>query len=269
MKNKTGSISKKIAVLILIICILSLITLVGITINYVWSIYKSENTTKGLKKIVGETTVFETDDKGMLVPRETFDVQEPTETVSSYDLYKDLLAENPDFVGWITIPGTNIDYPVVQTPEDEQFYLRKDFYGNKSTAGTIFCSADSDLATPSMNIVIYGHHMRAGTMFAQLDGYREKDFYEQHRYIQFNTLYNYGVYEVIGAFETDLHSDTYPYYNFINGTEEEYDEFIENLRNLTPYYTCDSEYGDQFITLSTCSYHTSNARYVVVAKKVM
>ena len=257
---------KKVAVLFLILCIVTFVVASGVLVNYYWSISKSEKTVEKLERIVGETTVFTTNASGELViPTNT----EPAETIPVEELYAGLVSENPDFVGWITIPGTNIDYPVVQTPNDEQYYLRRDFYGDSSRAGTLFCSADSDVYTPSMNIVIYGHHMKAGTMFAQLDGYRDESFYKEHRYIQFNTLKQYGVYEVVAAFETDLNAGSYPYYNFINGTEEEYEEFISNIKSLTPYDTCDTMYGDEFITLSTCSYHTSNARYVVVAKRVI
>ena len=267
IQTRKIDMKKKLTIIFLIVCIICFCVSVGILIDYFHSINSSEKTVDKLKDKMESTVPLATDLTGnLIIPSD--DVTEPTETVSSYEFYQKLLDENPDFVGWISIPGTNIDYPVVQTPDDEQFYLRKDFYKDSSRAGTIFCSADSDLKTPSMNIIIYGHHMKAGTMFAKLDGYREEDFYKEHKYIIFNTLYQYGTYEVVAAFETDLHSDTYPYYKFINGTEEEYEEFIANIKAETPYETCETQYGDQFITLSTCSYHTSNARYVVVAKKI-
>ena len=269
-KRKTSKI------LALIMLVISL-TVFGVSsyllYDYYKAINKNEKIAENLEKKVESQVIFTiTDDGKVLVP--SIDMPNVTgdegvqEKIDPYELYKDLLAENKDFVGWITIPDTNIDYPVVQTPEVEQYYLRKDFYGNDSRAGTLFCSADSDLKTPSMNIVIYGHHMKAGTMFQNLDNYRDEDFYKEHKYIQFNTLWSVGTYEVIAAFETDLHSDSYPYYKFINGTEEEYKEFIDNAKKLTPYETSDTVYGDQFITLSTCSYHTDNARYVVIAKRI-
>ena len=220
--------------------------------SYFHSIHEAEKTVDDIKDMTKHEPVLYIDPKtGDLIE----DVKEKVTETEFVNVYEDIYNQNPDFVGWLTIPGTNIDYPVVQTPDNR--------------AGTLFCSADSDVLTPSMNIIIYGHHMKAGTMFAQLDGYMEEDFYKEHKYIQFNTCTRNATYEVIAAFPTDIYDGTYKYYGFINGTEEEFNEFIENTKGKTPYQTADVEYGDEFLTLSTCAYHTSGGRFVVVAKRVV
>lgn len=95
--------------------------------------------------------------------------------------YLQIYQQNNDFIGWLTIPDTVVDYPVVFTPDDEEFYLRKDFHKEKSASGTLFLGANSDLETPSDNIIIYGHNMHAGTMFHTLLEYRMKTFIKSIR----------------------------------------------------------------------------------------
>jgi sortase B len=260
-----SKISKVLAIIITIVSLSGLGYSSYVLYSYFHEINEAEDSFSEVKELIIDEPVVYIDDSGNLVePEEILNVD-----TNQVNAYTELAETNPDFVGWITIPGTNIDYPVVQTPDNEQYYIYRDFYGDYSSSGCLFCSANSDVVTPSMNTVIYGHHMIAGTMFAQLDDYRNEDFYSTHKYIQFNTLNRYATYEVIAAFETDLHATTYKYYEFVNGTEEEFNEFIENTKGRTSYTTADVDYGDEFITLSTCSYHTSNGRFVVVAKRVI
>ncbi len=193
--------------------------------------------------------------------------------------YKDIIEKYPDFVAWIQIPGTKIDYPVVrrEEPETEYYYIDHDFEGNESSSGTLFVNQLCDLEKPSDNIIVYGHNMKAGTMFHDLLKYESKDFYEQNQYITFNTIHEDGLYKVIAAFYTRV-SDTepaseefFPYYKFIDAqSEQEFNEFVQMCKKLTPYETDEVNYGDSFITLSTCSYNVDDGsgRFVVVAKRL-
>ena len=187
--------------------------------------------------------------------------------------FKALYRLNRDFIGWLRIDGTNIDYPVMMTPDDEEYYLRKDFNKDYSLAGTLFVDTDSNVVKPSDNVLIYGHHMQTKTMFNELAEYEDEDFYEDHKYIVFNTIYADHKYEVIAAFKTEIKSkdDTgFKYYTFFNAeNEEEFDYYISNIKSLTKYdIPVSAEYGDKLLTLSTCSYHTDNGRFVVVAKMI-
>ncbi len=199
-------------------------------------------------------------------------VQEEGDDTRIQHKYQKLYDMNPDFAGWLRIPDTKINYAVMLCEEDEEYYLRRDFNGEHSMAGMLFIDDESDIVTPGTNIIIYGHNMKAGTMFHDLLKYEDESFYQEHRYITFNSLYWDGTYEVLGAFYTQIEtrdSDEYRYYRFFQADNaDEFDTYVSYVKDKTPYDTCDAEFGDELITLSTCAYHTENGRYVVVAKKV-
>ncbi len=187
-----------------------------------------------------------------------------------------IYAKNNDFIGWLTIDDTRIDYPVMYTPEDGQYYLHLNFEKKYSSGGCLFidenCIPVGD--NKSDNIIIYGHNMKAGTMFHDLLKYADEDFYSEHKYIYFDTIEGYGTYEVIAAFYTQFYDNPtgnqYNVYNFVKATNKaDFDAYIQNAISKTSYNVeTTAEYGDQLITLSTCSYHTTNGRFVVVAKKI-
>lgn len=209
------------------------------------------------------------------VPEET---RAPVSTLVSVDgvlmqpEYVELYTVNTDLVGWITIPGTDIDYPVVQTPDEPNYYLKRSFYKQYSDYGAIYVKEACDVTAPSDNVTIYGHRMNDGSMFAQLHKYKEQSFFEQNRYIFFDTLQEYHTYEIIAVFLISSSESTpFQYQNFIDATDEAaFSEFVENCRQYALYDTgVDAVYGDKLITLSTCEYSNENGRLVVVAKRVL
>jgi sortase B len=235
---------------------------------YCYSNYKSENRYEDLRQTIVEDSEA-LDDSGNPIYVDIDDLR-------LMKKYMNLYNQNNDFIGWLTIPDTNIDYPVMYTPDDEEYYLHRDFDGNYSAAGALFVDGS---ATPigdniSDNTIIYGHHMKYGSMFHDLLKYEDEEFYQNHKYITFDTIEELGTYEVIGAFRTQIYDEDdtehYHYYEFFNAAdEEEFDDYIEFVKNNTPYTTdSTAAYGDKLITLSTCAYHTTNGRYVVVAKKI-
>lgn len=189
------------------------------------------------------------------------------------DRFKVLYSENSDIIGWIKIDGTSIDYPVMYTPDDEQFYLHRDFDKNYSFGGCIFAGAGADIEGESDNIILYGHHMIDGSMFHDLEKYENEDFYKEHKYIKFDTLKEDGTYEVIAAFRTEIPDDSskgFRYWTFKNSeTTDDFEDFISNCKALSSFsIKASATYGDHLITLSTCAYHSVNGRFVVVAKRV-
>ena len=180
--------------------------------------------------------------------------------------------KNNDTIGWIKIEGTPIDYPVMFTPDDNEFYLNRDFDKNDSKAGTLYIDVNSQISTPNTNIIIYGHNMKNDTMFGSLSEYANKAYYDAHPTITFNTLYEKGTYEILGAFYAKVlkKSDTtsFRYYKYFGAeTEEEYNTFVDYVKSVRQYDTgVETKYGDRFITLSTCSYHVDNGRFAVVAR---
>lgn len=132
--------------------------------------------------------------------------------------YRALYEKNPDLIGWLRIDGTDIDLPVVQTPGDNEYYLRRGFDRFYAVGGTLFlderCSVSTD--APTANWLIYGHNMHDGSMFGQLVRYRDEDFYKAHPTFTFDTLYEGGTWQVVAAVDTALGADTLPYYTFFD-----------------------------------------------------
>lgn len=187
--------------------------------------------------------------------------------------YAKLYQENENMVGWISVPGTKINYPVVQTPNEPNYYLRRGFDGEYAVCGCPYVQEDCDVNKPSDNIVIYGHNMRNGTMFGELDKFESKDFWKEHKTLSFNTLTDKQEYEIVAVFKTFVYSDSpdaFKYYRFINAeSEDEFDAFMERCEELALYDTdVEAEYGDKLVTLSTCEYSRANGRLVLVAKQV-
>ena len=193
-----------------------------------------------------------------------------TEEESILPEYGELFLQNPDMVGWIKVEGTNINYPVMQTPNEPNFYLKHNFEKEYSDLGTPYVQEDCDIAV-SDNLVIYGHHIKGQKMFGALEEYKSQSFYEEHKSVQFDTLTQHNEYEVIAVFKTVAYSaEGYRYYDFVNAeNEDEFKAYVEKCKELALYDTgVTAEYGDRLITLSTCEYSAQNGRLVVVAKKV-
>ena len=184
--------------------------------------------------------------------------------------FSELYALNRDIVGWIAIPDTNINYPVMHTPDRTDYYLYRDFYGKDSVHGCIYIREACNVETPSDNVVIYGHRMKDGSMFHNLSNYEKKEFYEAHKYIQFDTLQQRHLYEVVAVFKTVATSQGFDYHLFVNAYDEaDYDDFIAQCKAHSFYDTgVSARYGDKLITLSTCEYSQDNGRMVIVAKRI-
>lgn len=192
-----------------------------------------------------------------------------TEEESILPEYGELFLQNPDMVGWIKIEGTNINYPVMLTPNEPNFYLKRNFEKEYSDLGTPYVQEDCDIAA-SDNLVIYGHHIKGQKMFGALEEYKSQSFYEEHKTVQFDTLTQHNEYEIIAVFKTVAYSsEGFRYYDFVNAeNEDEFNAYVGKCKELALYDTgVTAEYGDRLITLSTCEYSAQNGRLVVVAKK--
>lgn len=187
--------------------------------------------------------------------------------------YGDIFAANEDIAAWLMIPDTTIDYPVMWTPRDENYYLYRDVDGNDDKNGSLILDTDSCLNPLTTNLIIHGHNMRSGAMFGNLTDYESQDYCENHKRIILYTEECQRNYEVIAVFRSQVYKkkDTvFKYYKFFQAdTQEEFDDFYQNIKELSLYDTgVTAEFGDRFITLSTCVYHVEQGRFVVVAKEV-
>lgn len=194
--------------------------------------------------------------------------EEPEQTEAGRK-YAAILAENDDLVGWIRIDDTRIDYPVMQTPENPNYYLRRGFDRKYSYYGVPYAAENCDVDTSS-NVVIYGHNMDNGSMFSDLTRYCSESFYQEHKTIVFDTLEQLGTYEVMAVFKTVSGAeDGFAYHLFADGTAEEFEKYVAQCKSLALYDTgVTAEYGDRLITLSTCEYSRTDGRLVVVAKRI-
>ena len=184
-----------------------------------------------------------------------------------------LQEENSDIVGWLEIEGTNINYPVLQGTDNE-YYMTHNYKKQKSQNGSIFLTKDYDWSIPSSNLLIYGHNLNNGTMFQELLKYAKEEFYKEHPIIRFTTNKEDAEYEIISAFKSRVYYKTeknvFRYYFFVNAkSEAEYNEFVQNVKKVSLYdINKTAKFGDQLITLSTCSYHVEDGRFAVVGRKV-
>ena len=191
------------------------------------------------------------------------------EAAKAYEKYGALYEQNIDFVGWIQIDGTNINYPVMQTPDNPDYYLKHSFEKTWSDYG-VPCLDESCVIGQSNNLVIYGHHMSNGSMFCDLELYSDPAFCMDHPVIRFDTLTSFGEYEVIAVFRYNTNRETFRYDREVNMDESRFSWFMEQVHARELFSTGkDASFGDQMLTLSTCEYTYKNGRLVVVARKVV
>jgi sortase B len=186
--------------------------------------------------------------------------------------YETLINMNENLIGWVKIDDTIIDYPVMQT-DDNEYYLNHNFDDESDNNGCIFMDSACDVVQGCDNIIIYGHHMKSGKMFGGLNKYSKESYYKEHPTIQFDTIYEKGVYQVMYVFRSKVYSEedvNFKYYQFIKANSAtEFDSYMNEMASLSLYDTgVTATYGDQLLTLSTCDYQESKGRFVVVAKKI-
>ena len=256
-KNKKNKQGKAIFVILFVICAL----VFGISAYKLWSYY-SENSAAEME--------FE-----QLLPEDIRDA-DATETgdeKSEYDymlqFYTRLRSENEDMVGWLRIPGTRISYPVMHTPDDPEFYLRKNFAKEFSMNGTLFVNAICNAELPTDVVTVYGHRMRSLAMFGTLGDFLDPDFFAGHQKVIFDTFVRRNEYHIYGLFSLDVSIpggfDYYNYSQFVN--ENEFDYFLNEVQSLLEIQNSDYTpvYGDKLLLLSTCEYTHNDGRLVIVA----
>lgn len=182
--------------------------------------------------------------------------------------YENLYEENRDLAGWIQIEGTALNYPVMYTPDDPEFYLHRAFDKRSSASGTPFIGAGCSIEPQSSNLIIYGHNMKNGTMFSTLLQYRDPDFCKAHPTIRFDTASQKGEYRIFSAFYIDVTEGNghFDFYHWIDLDESRQQAFVDQCKKYSLYeIETDNMESSRFLTLVTCSYHRKNERFVLVA----
>ena len=186
---------------------------------------------------------------------------------------EELKKQNNDIVAWLEIPNTKINYPVLQT-SDNEYYMTHTYKKENSKDGSIFLDKDYNWDLPSSNLLIYGHNNRNGNMFEDLLKYEDESYYKEHPTIEFTTLDEDCTYEIIAVFKSRVYykseENVFRYYFFINAeNEDEYNYYVEESKKASLYDTGKTaEYGEQLLTLSTCEYSQEDGRFVIVARKI-
>ena len=186
--------------------------------------------------------------------------------------YQDSFLANADMAAWLVVPDTRINYPVMWTPRDENYYLRRGFDGQDDQNGCLILDTDSCVDPMTTNLIIHGHNMKSGAMFGGLDKYQDESYFQEHREMLLHTEDGLHTYEVIAVFRSQVYKKTdqvFKFYQFFQAdSQEEFDDFYNNIKELSLYDTgVTAEFGDRFLTLSTCSYHVDRGRFVVVARE--
>lgn len=185
--------------------------------------------------------------------------------------YEEIYNQNNDLVGWIKMEGSKLNYPVMQTPDDPNFYLYRDFDKKDSTRGSIYAWSEADVNQPSDNITIFGHNMADGSMFNCLGAYTSKTAWENNPIIMFDTLNEYHTYKIFAVFKTSANlGQGFSYHKFVDAADEqEFNDFVAECKRLSFYDTGITPiYGDKLICLSTCEYTLDNGRLVVAAVRI-
>lgn len=282
------SINRKIA------CVVSAVVLISCIVCINWNLLMDLRTNYQTKKLQSKILDTSETDSGQLntqhqTTAEKQDAavqtaqQEPVqseeqskETAVMLPKFTQLYEENPDFTGWLRIPGTKIDYPVMTRSGDNNYYLDKNFEQQHDKNGLLILDYRNDIENTAgvpQNFIIYGHNMRTGVMFGTLKNYKEKTFCDEHRTIRFDTLYEESEYRVVAAMLSGVayeDEDVFRYYDAIDtSTEENFNVFRENVLGNAIYTTEETlEYGDTCLILSTCDNYKEDGRFVLVAKKV-
>ncbi len=186
--------------------------------------------------------------------------------------YETLYNKNKSLIGWLKIDDTNIDYPVMQTANNE-YYLDHNYNQEYDKNGSLFLDKDCDVVKRNTNLIIYGHHMKSGKMFGNLNKYSSENYYKEHSTIQFDTIYEKGTYQIMYVFRSRIYNEdeiVFKYYQFIDAaSEKEFNSNMQEMAALSLYDTgVTASYGDELLTLSTCDNSEEDGRFVVVAKRI-
>lgn len=195
----------------------------------------------------------------------------PTVTPQPLMDFSELLAQNPDVVGWISIDGTPVDYPVLQG-DDNSYYLRHGLDGEYDNEGIPFVDYECDVRS-GRHLILYGHNMGVGetTRFSSLQNYKDPDYYKQHPVIQLNTLYDSTTYKVVGVCALSSRTqdaDYFPFNEYVDFSDDAAEqEYLDNIYSRCFYTTGDFVQADErLLTLCFCTYEMEDARMLVMAR---
>jgi sortase B len=262
----------KIGIVIGVFSVVIIACMVSI-FSQVFTEYKENESFKNLAEIVTEESTGNDTEKEQFINPNLLKVSDCDNDVQDessmyfttyYEPHSisELISMNSECFGWINISGTNINYPVMHTPSNPQKYLNRNFYGEYSYSGTPFldarCSADST------NLIIYGHHMNNGTMFADLCNYTDYSYFTEHPTVVLETKDGAFAYSVFSVMKVKSDDDWYKF--LTTDLYETYEKWVSYAKSKSLYNTeITPVYGQLILTLSTCYGYNQDGRILVLA----
>lgn len=243
----------------------------GIAVFAIWKVCCIDRSTKENIELYNSLAEW----KDSIQPSEVSEPQEKTDYSNIEQGQKrekenlwltEIQSRNNELIGWITISETNIDYPIMQTAEDDDYYLSHDFERNEDRHGVPFADVNCRIDY-SDNLIIYGHNMKDGTMFQNLMLYKGADFCESKGEITLYSVNQTRCYEVIAVMLlSDEDSKQFPYFRYSDFSESfTYIDYINECRKYSVWFDENSSSQRELLTLSTCEYSKKDGRLVVVA----
>jgi sortase B len=264
-KPRAGRKKRRVLIILIIVCAAVFAVSAYMLIQYYWGSHQAESSFEALRLPDDDDDVIGDSGGGVR-----------TGSLSKYDKrqahYRELDERNKDLVGWLRIFGTNVDYPVMQTPGERDYYLHRDFDRRSSAPGTLFASDISDIDKPSDVIIIFGHMMKSGAMFGGLKEYTSASYMREHQQIRFDTLAEERYYKIFSVFTEAVNTgeaSEFKYYSASDFTDErDFDDFIAQVKSNELYDTEENiVYGEEILALSTCEYTHADGRLVILAKR--
>lgn len=264
--NKNDNLKQILIKVLFAVCLVTLVVSSVYLADYFWEAEYQQDIINQSREVWHET--FSENDKENSKNEQKANKIDPA--VINY-----MLEENPDFKGWLTIAGTKVDNPIYQTTNNE-FYLNHNQLKKKSVYGALYFDYRNKITEKESdkNLVIYGHEMKNGTMFGELKKYKSIDFYKQYPTIEFATLYEKQTYKIYSVFILNATKDDdngyiYNVYRNNFNTEADFDYWVKEAYDRSVINTgVDVDSEDEIVTLITCSNDFSNARLVVMARKL-
>lgn len=255
---------KKICGLLAVIAAVAAIVCAGVGILHYQEEKNAGEVYEELKTEVAVEPVTEPEPEEIQEPEEIIPEEEPLEIPVDFAALQE---QNPDVYAWIRIPGTNVDYPILQSADDNGYYLTHTIDHEKKTEGAIYTEDYNSKDFEDPNTVIYGHNMKNGSMFRTLHNYEDRSFFDENREVWIYLPDRILEYRIFAAY---VYDNRHLLLNFDFDDEDVYRRYLDDvfsIRSMNAFIDTSMEVGteDKIITLSTCNAGISEQRYLVQA----
>lgn len=273
--SKTDTSQKKMAKIIAIIAVVLIVAAIVLGVLVINKYARHQSTLNDLKDLISSEVSSDNGDESSSSGEDVSSQEEFDQQTGVLSKFAELYKLNKDFIGWISVPGTKLDTPVVLGP-DQSYYLTHSLKKEYDPFGVPYIDSRATVIDGYQSdvLTIYGHNSKDGTYFESVKNYSDINYYKEHPIIEFDTIYGTAKYIIIGRFTEYVKGDFFNYHDYVNLTEKQFNTYLKELDKRNYYNTgIDVKYGDSLIALSTCNDDLAPAkgtpyRDVLVARKV-